>query len=454
MSVGLGTHVAFELFDLVKREDPDILFLQETRLKAREFEVCKFRLGFSNCLAVDCHGRKGGITLLWGRDVQLSVLNYSHCHIDATVDSVSRYGVWFLTGVYGYPEVALRDQTWELLRHLCRKNGESWLVLGDFNEVLHHHEKLGGGGHCVLERLDRALVNEQWGSRFAFASVVHGLVAYSDHVPIWILTDSEESFVQNKKQFRFESMWVGEKGCDDIISSIWRKGDVQSSMDSVVGLIKESGVNLNMWNSNSFGNVQKKLSMAKQKMAWLQESDPMGNNTEAHDKAHDEVQKSLAGKITASMNEGPCKVYIEFEVSAALSQMHPEKAPGLDGMSPLFYQKYWHLVGPSVIGAVLQALNSGVFPTSINHAHITLVPKKKLAELVADYRPISLCNVIYKLVAKVISNRLKAVLPSVIEKSQCAFVPGHLITDNVLITYELIHFLKHKRKGKKGIYVY
>jgi hypothetical protein len=138
------------------------------------------------------------------------------------------------------------------------------------------------------------------------------------------------------------------------------------------------------------------------------------------------------------------------EVRVALFQMHPSKAPGPDGMTSFFFQKFWHVIGPSVSTAILSVLNSARILRKINLTHISVILKKKNPEHMSDYRPISLFNVIYKIISKVLANRLKIVLPLIISDSKSAFVPGRLITDNVSVAFEIIHKLKGKRKGKRG----
>ena len=84
----------------------------------------------------------------------------------------------------------------------------------------------------------------------------------------------------------------------------------------------------------------------------------------------------------------------------------------------------------------------------INRTNITLIPKTKNPTKITEFRLISLSNVIYKLISKVLANRLKSILPQIITENQSAFLSERLITNNVLAAFELMHFLEHKKEGK------
>ena len=144
--------------------------------------------------------------------------------------------------------------------------------------------------------------------------------------------------------------------------------------------------------------------------------------------------------------------FVKAELDEALKQMELLKAPGPDGLAPLFYQKLWPSIGEDVSCAVLDCLNSGSIPLSINCTFITLIPKVKSPSIVLKFRPIALCNVIYKLVSKVVANRLKKILPNLISESQSAFQSNKAISNNILLAFELLHHMK-TQKSKKADFI-
>lgn len=108
------------------------------------------------------------------------------------------------------------------------------------------------------------------------------------------------------------------------------------------------------------------------------------------------------------------------------------------------------MLGDDLTDEVLHAINNADIPEGWNDTTIVMIPKVENPDKVAQFRPISLCNVVYKIISKVLSCRLKVILPDIISHHQSAFVPGRLITDNILLAYECIHTMK-KKKGKSGL---
>ena len=164
----------------------------------------------------------------------------------------------------------------------------------------------------------------------------------------------------------------------------------------------------------------------------------------------DECLSTVAKKVTPNMQK---ILYSDFSADAikvVLFQMGPTKALEPEGMNALFYQKFWHVVGDNIVIEVLDFLNSGCMTPDINHTNIVLIPKVKNLEKMPDFRPVSLCNVIYKIISKVLANWLKQILLHVISPTQSAFVLGRLITDNVLLAYEILHAIHTQKKGKNG----
>ena len=118
-------------------------------------------------------------------------------------------------------------------------------------------------------------------------------------------------------------------------------------------------------------------------------------------------------------------------------------------MPPIFFQHFWSTCGEVVTSTVLDFLDHGMSPPNFSETHIVLIPKIKEPRHVSNYRPISLCNVAYKIASKAIANKLKKKkFPSIISDTQSAFVHGRLITGNVLVAFETMHHISQKKGGK------
>ena len=125
----------------------------------------------------------------------------------------------------------------------------------------------------------------------------------------------------------------------------------------------------------------------------------------------------LVPKDIEEMNEDLQQPFTEEEITTTLSQMCPTKAPGPDGLPAVFFQKHWKLVREGVINICLHILNEQGNIAPLNDTYLALIPKVEKPKKVVGYRPISLCNVIYRIVAKTIANRLKEILYQIISPS-------------------------------------
>jgi hypothetical protein len=143
------------------------------------------------------------------------------------------------------------------------------------------------------------------------------------------------------------------------------------------------------------------------------------------------------------------KEFTEDEVGLATKSLKSQAAPGPDGMPAFFYQQFWSIVGRDVTNFALNVLNGDVDLGSVNHTHICLIPKSKKPKVAWNFRPISLCNVIYKIISQTIANRLKLILPDIIGKFQSDFVNGRLINDNALLAFKALHWMRKKKERKE-----
>ena len=216
---GLGNRRTVRALEkVVSSEDPNFIFLMETKLVVTEMDGIKEGLNQSQGLVVPSKGRSEGLALLWKKELKVSVQTFSDNHIDAIVNQGVSGHQWRITGFYGNPETSKRQESWLLLKRLASLNSLPWVCIGDFNELMHAREKEGGStrsakqmeAFCdvinssslrdigykgqdftwsrrmgnrgwIRERLDRALVSTNWASRFPKMQLHHKPNSSSDH---------------------------------------------------------------------------------------------------------------------------------------------------------------------------------------------------------------------------------------------------------------------------------
>ncbi|XP_057432959.1 uncharacterized protein LOC130725784 [Lotus japonicus] len=134
------------------------------------------------------------------------------------------------------------------------------------------------------------------------------------------------------------------------------------------------------------------------------------------------------------------------EVKDAIFSMGPLKAPGPDGLQAVFFQSQWNQVGGSVTSFVLKCFDDPSLISSVNDTLLVLIPKVDAPDRITQFRPISLCNVIYKIVTKMITNRLRRIMGELVAPNQCSFVPGRHSSDNIVIAQEVFHSMRFLKR--------
>ncbi|GKV01547.1 hypothetical protein SLEP1_g14094 [Rubroshorea leprosula] len=273
---------------------------------------------------------------------------------------------------------------------------------------------------------------------------------------------------KRKMKFRFEEMWLRKEECQEVVSSSWSSVTGYEGWNTLIQKVQSCSSALTTWNSTKFGKVQKRLRQCMRKInalqqqphyeivshkerqvlaemeewlereeimwrqrsreIWIQEGDrntrffhsyftSLFETTQPVDISH--VTKCLSLCVLEVDNNYLTSEFTEEEVSKALFQMHPSKASGPNGLSPAFFQHFWGQIKDDILKPCLQFLNHGVeFPPALNFTHVVLIPKCKDPKIMYNLRPINLCTVIYKVIAKVLANRFKQILLRVISQEK------------------------------------
>ncbi|RVW97672.1 Transposon TX1 uncharacterized 149 kDa protein [Vitis vinifera] len=358
----------------------------------------------------------------------------------------------------------------------------------------------GGLNNQAWARLDRFLVSPSWLDLFSGVTQVRLSRPISNHFPIVL---EGGGIRRGPTPFRFENMWLKVEGFQDMVRTWWQGIDVRGSASYKLAFkMKEIKKKLKVWNKEVFGRLETNKASALEQVdfwdrvesernltveeadlkkdakdsfkkwvlleeahwrqhsreIWLREGDRntgffhrmasahRRNNVMGRIKA--DIGNIQVGRISQQEAESLEIPFVEIEIHLALMEMNGDKAPDPDGFIVAFWQNAWDFTKEEIMEMFKEFHEHNSFVRSLNNTFLVLIPKKSGAEDLGDFRPISLLEGLYKLLAKVLANRLKKVIGKVVSIAQNAFVMGRQILDASLIANEVIDsWQKRKEKG-------
>ncbi|CAN1836487.1 Putative ribonuclease H protein At1g65750 [Linum perenne] len=151
------------------------------------------------------------------------------------------------------------------------------------------------------------------------------------------------------------------------------------------------------------------------------------------------------------MNDELGRPVTNDEIRLAVFSLGATQSPGPDGYNGHFYRRYWPLIGPQLCQEISRFFQTNDMPEGWNDTHIILIPKIPNPKSMNNFRPISCCNFNYKIISKILSNRLKKWIPSLVPETQTPFTSGRAIQDNVIIVHEVLHSFKTRVSNCKDM---
>ncbi|XP_074278036.1 uncharacterized protein LOC141601639 [Silene latifolia] len=315
--------------------------------------------------------------------------------------------------VYGPCNVDGRRKVLEELFNMRRLFINPVLVFGDFNEVLQPGERLNHDDRSV------GMVNfEDWVENMEL--LVLPLLERVDHYPLLVECDKA---LMGKRPFRCLDAWSNCRGFKELIQKEWNR-ELENFHGDEVLIARRKAL---------FSSLQLWLTRKER----LYRKDSVG-------------VESIEALPFASLSEEQ-RVWIESipldeEIKAAVWSCNSAKAPGFDGFNFHFIKHHWITIGDDFILSVRRFFEEGRCPDELNITWVTLIPKVECAVELSDFRPISMVGCVYKVISKILAERLRSLLPGLIGETQSAFVQQRQILDGALIANEVVHWIK-KSKG-------
>ncbi|KAE8674715.1 hypothetical protein F3Y22_tig00111721pilonHSYRG00161 [Hibiscus syriacus] len=319
----------------------------------------------------------------------------------------------------------------------------------------------------LWQRLDRCITNFKWIKLYP-ATIVHHLDRLrSDHCPILLQTMNNLNGNINRP-FRFLAAWMDNPDFGNFLNEEWVKQDglidnlnhfkhsikfrieeLLWAQRAICKWINHGDKNTKYFHSCAITKTKRKLitTLKTDSDTWCEDQDMLKNHVKDYYEnlftSDPLIRHSLDNSkpfpnLTQDHWNWLDRPFEKNKIKEALFSMGPPKSPGIDGFHAIFFQKNWVIVGEKVCSLIKKCLNGDQIEEALNRTSLVLLPKVPKPERINQFRPISLCQVIYKIITKVIANRLKPILPTMISNSQTSFIPGMVITDNIILAQEVI----------------
>uniref|UniRef100_A0A803NLR5 RNase H type-1 domain-containing protein n=1 Tax=Cannabis sativa TaxID=3483 RepID=A0A803NLR5_CANSA len=313
---GLGNPWTLQfLKDIVIQKKPNFVFLCETLCRRDQVEKVRVSLGFDGMVVVYVKGKSGGIALLWRHEEEVSLIRFVDNYIDVEVTVVGQLK-WRFTGLYGKPNRSKRKATWDLLRTLAAASNLPWCVMEDLNNVVSHNDKQGGNRYpdFLIQGFQQALAES-------------GLqdMDLCGYPFTWERGRGTNSWIEVRLDRGSKQLWLQD---GDNNNKFFHASASARRRNNSIKRLKNSSVHWVDWKSglidvmiNYFINV-----FASAHTDWR------------------EVIAAVQSRVTTAQNEDLLQPVTFEEVRKALFQMHPDKSPRPDGMTPGSFQRCWSVV--------------------------------------------------------------------------------------------------------------
>ncbi|KAF7823934.1 reverse transcriptase [Senna tora] len=423
---GLGcSPTASRLKQLVNQYSPDVL----NKMKWSDFD-------YMEC--VEARGKSGGLCLCWSNSIMLSIMdkspNWTHAvGIDNNGDR------FVLTAVYGPPKLHHRHKLWTFLESI-NETQLPWIIFGDFNQIKSANEKLSkcntSRGSLEFNNMINMLRLMEIPSKGAFYTWTNGRTTQE---VVWEKLDRclvnihwnnyyPNSIVEVLPITRAKQLWL-------------KDGDQNTRYFHVmVNLRKKNKINGIMSSDGNWVTSPEDIkTTAEHYFHWLYQNEAIQERSLLKDYISSANMVKLSDEHLRSLNQ----VFTKMEIENAMFQMEGDKTPGPDGFPVKFLQENWNLVSNDITRLVSSFLQRGYMLQHLNKTNIVMIPKVDEPKSPRDFRLISLCNVVYKVISKVITNILQLIMPDIITPFQNAFVKNRQIADNIILADHWIKLIMH-----------